>query len=246
MKRTKISFNIETVPVQLQQYLNGAAIYDSSCSENAETLFVHGTERMFLKISKKGSLERECTMTAFLNKHQLAPSVIAFVADETNDYLLTEAITGEDGIAAEHLANPGKLATVYGECLRMLHSIATTDCPYKGRTYELLEEEKAIGGELESLDRFGYSPVDNVVIHGDYCLPNIILDHFSFKSFIDLGSGGVGDRHYDLFWGLWTLNYNLKTDHYNDLFLDAYGRFDVKPEGITYFAQLEKPTRSAT
>jgi kanamycin kinase len=35
---------------------------------------------------------------------------------------------------------------------------------------------------------------------------------------------GVGDRHYDLFWGIWTLNYNLKTDKYKDIFLDAYGR----------------------
>jgi kanamycin kinase len=27
-----------------------------------------------------------------------------------------------------------------------------------------------------------------------------------------------------LFWGIWTLKYNLKTEKYKDTFLDAYGR----------------------
>ncbi len=36
--------------------------------------------------------------------------------------------------------------------------------------------------------------------------------------FIDLGNGGVGDRHIDLFWGAWTLFYNLKTDRHTERF----------------------------
>ena len=63
-----------------------------------------------------------------------------------------------------------------------------------------------------------------VLLHGDYCLPNVLLDKFKFSGFIDVGNGGVGDRHVDLFWGAWTLNYNLKTDKYRDRFFDAYGR----------------------
>ncbi|MFK5291701.1 aminoglycoside 3'-phosphotransferase, partial [Lactococcus lactis] len=35
---------------------------------------------------------------------------------------------------------------------------------------------------------------------------------------------GVGDRHIDLFWGAWTLNFNIGTDQYRDRFFDAYGR----------------------
>ncbi|KZK04807.1 putative aminoglycoside 3'-phosphotransferase (Kanamycin kinase) [Lactococcus cremoris] len=34
----------------------------------------------------------------------------------------------------------------------------------------------------------------------------------------------VGDRHIDLFWGTWTLNFNIGTDQYRDRFFDAYGR----------------------
>jgi len=71
-----------------------------------------------------------------------------------------------------------------------------------------------------------------VVLQGDYCLPNILLRDFRLEGFVDLGTGGVGDRHYDLFWGIWTLAYNLKTDRYKDVFLDAYGRQELDPERL--------------
>ena len=80
---------------------------------------------------------------------------------------------------------------------------------------------------------------NNVLLHGDYCLPNIMLDGFKFSGFIDVGNGGVGDRHVDLFWGAWTLNFNLKSDMYRDRFLDAYGRDAVDEEIIRLVSVIE-------
>jgi kanamycin kinase len=51
-----------------------------------------------------------------------------------------------------------------------------------------------------------------------------MLDDWSFSGFIDLGNSGASDRHIDLFWGAWSLWFNLKTDKYTDRFFDAYGR----------------------
>ena len=56
------------------------------------------------------------------------------------------------------------------------------------------------------------------------CLPNVMFEGRRFSGLIDLGNGGVGDRHIDLFWGAWSLFFNLKTDAYRERFLDAYGR----------------------
>ncbi|OBZ07579.1 hypothetical protein A8L34_25950 [Bacillus sp. FJAT-27264] len=81
MKRTEISFDIETVPAAIRQYLKGATLYDSSSSENAKTLFVSGNERAFLKISERDSLEREYKMTSFLHRHHVAPTAIAYESD---------------------------------------------------------------------------------------------------------------------------------------------------------------------
>ncbi|MEK8129478.1 aminoglycoside 3'-phosphotransferase [Paenibacillus filicis] len=242
MKRTEVFFDIETLPLAIRQYVNGATIYDSSCSEHAKTLFVSGAERAFLKISKRGSLEREYNMTKFLHKHNFAPKAIAYESELDYDYLFTEAVSGEDGTAGLHIENPSKLASVFGEYLRMLHSLPTEGCPYDNRTHELLHETQTKGIDLSMMKKYNYSAIDNVVIHGDYCLPNIIMDNFSFKGFIDLGYGGVGDRHYDIYWGIWTLHYNLKADRYRQLFLDAYGRSDIDEDGLNYFTKLIKLT----
>lgn len=79
----------------------------------------------------------------------------------------------------------------------------------------------------------------DVLIHGDYCLPNIMLDGWKFSKFIDLGNGGIGDRHVDLFWGAWTLNFNLGTDEYRDSFFDAYGRDAIDPLTIRVIEAAE-------
>ena len=78
-----------------------------------------------------------------------------------------------------------------------------------------------------------------VLLHGDYCLPNIILDNWKFSGFIDLDCAGVGDRHIDLFWGVWTLGFNLKTNQYRDRFLDAYGRDKIDEELLKVVAAAE-------
>ena len=79
----------------------------------------------------------------------------------------------------------------------------------------------------------------DTLLHGDYCLPNIILKDGIFSGFIDLGNGGLGDRHIDLFWGLWSLSFNLKTDKWTDRFLDAYGRDSIQPELLEAIGAFE-------
>ena len=79
----------------------------------------------------------------------------------------------------------------------------------------------------------------DTLLHGDYCLPNVMLDHWRFSGFIDLGNGGVGDRHVDIFWGAWTLNFNLGTDEYRARFYDAYGRDRVDTELLKIVAAAE-------
>lgn len=72
----------------------------------------------------------------------------------------------------------------------------------------------------------------DALIHGDYCLPNIMLDDWRLAGFIDLDHAGFSDRHVDIFWGIWTLQFNLHTDAYRDRFLDAYGRDRVDQDKL--------------
>ena len=78
-----------------------------------------------------------------------------------------------------------------------------------------------------------------VLIHGDYCLPNIILNNWRFSGFIDVGSGGISDRHIDVLWGIWTLAFNLGTTRWTDRFMDAYGRDLIDPDLLRCVAAME-------
>ena len=81
----------------------------------------------------------------------------------------------------------------------------------------------------------------DALIHGDMCLPNIFYDEaYRFTGFIDLGDAGPGDRHFDLYWAMWSLSYNLKTDQYNNLFMDAYGRDAFDPARFEVCAAISK------
>ena len=88
--------------------------------------------------------------------------------------------------------------------------------------------------------REGMSSLErNVLMHGDYCLPNIMLDDWKLSGFIDLINGGVGDRHIDVLWGIWTLKYNLGTGQYTDRFIDAYGQDAINKEKLRCIAAME-------
>jgi aminoglycoside phosphotransferase len=59
----------------------------------------------------------------------------------------------------------------------------------------------------------------NTLIHGDFCLPNILAIDNKIVGFIDLGDAGIGDPWRDYAWCIWSLEYNLKTKDYTPLLL---------------------------
>ena len=79
----------------------------------------------------------------------------------------------------------------------------------------------------------------DTLIHGDACLPNIMEENGAFRAFIDVSMGGIGDRHIDLYWALWSLQYNLNTDAYADVFLDRYGRENIREDMFKVIAAFE-------
>ncbi len=258
MKRTLISSLAIAVPKEFSRYLDGAPIYDSSCSPEARVYFIEKDGGYYLKTAAKGSLAREADMTAYFHKKGLSPSVLSYVNGEA-DWLLTARAEGEDATHAHFLSDPKRLCDVMAEALRALHEMDAEDCPVQNRMeeYLALADKNFETGNYDTShfpDSFGYRSAEEaravlnagrgllkneVLLHGDYCLPNIMLKDFRITSFIDVGNGGIGDRHVDLFWGAWTLWFNLKTDRYRDRFFDAYGRDLVNPDILRVIGAAE-------
>ena len=91
---------------------------------------------------------------------------------------------------------------------------------------------------MQVIDKYQHLLKDDTLIHGDYCLPNIILNNWKFSGFIDLGNGGIGDKHVDIFWGLWTLYYNLKTFDFTERFMQAYGKDKIDFDTLRLIAAI--------
>ena len=258
MVLTPIEVNIDGYPAEFRHFLSGAKLFDSSCSPEARVIFIDKGNGFFLKSAPKGSLAREAAMTRYFNSKGLSAEVLSYVSDEC-DRLLTKKIHGDDCTAAKYLEQPEQLAETLGERLSLLHRMDYSDCPVQNHTEQYLDKieynKRTDNYDKSSFpDSFGYASAEeawtivkshghllktNTLLHGDYCLPNVILDDWRFSGFIDLDNGGVGDRHIDVFWGAWTLWFNLKTDKYRQRFFDAYGRDKIDEEVLCVVAACE-------
>lgn len=176
--------------------------------------------------------------------------------------MLTEKVQGDDCVSDKYLEHPARLCDVLFQQLWTLHQLHYMDyagCPVENHTALYLKRavsnyRRGIYDSTLFPDNWGYSSAEEAynvlsekghmlsagtLLHGDFCLPNIILQDWKCGGFVDVGYGGVGDRHVDLFWALWTPQYNLKTDQYRQRFIDGYGRASVEEDLLRVVAAAE-------
>lgn len=232
MNRTPVS-SIPNLPESLQSFVREGQLFDSSCSREARVWFADHHGGLYIKNAPGGSLRTEADMNDFFFRRGLGPEVLAYLPGE-RDWMVTRAIPGEDCLNNEYLADPKRLSALLGELLRRLHETDPTGCPIGDRNEGYLTE-------LPQAAQYPDLLTSRVLLHGDYCLPNILLRDWAFSGFIDLGHGGIGDRHLDLYWGCWSILYNLKEDRWCSRFLDAYGRENVAVEKLSILHSLEFP-----
>ncbi len=227
MQRKPVCINLHDFPAPFHGLLEGAKLFDSSCSPEAKVWLIEGNAGFFLKSAPSGSLEKEAAMASFFYQKGLGPEVLRYVRED-RDWLLTRRVPGEDCLDPGHLEDPKWLCDTTAVLLRQLHETDPTGCPVT---------------DLNSTCYPGHPGLltSRVLVHGDYCLPNVMFHNWQFSGFIDVGHGGIGDRHIDLYWGCWSILYNLKEERWCSRFLDAYGREMVSVEKLSVIDSLEFP-----
>lgn len=254
MKKRKIDIDIHDFPTGLHPYLQSGEIYDSSSSPEAQTLYC--TRGFYIKIAPVGALAEEARLCKRFYSMGLGVEVMHYISED-RDYFVTRSALGED--LTHFLDNPKLLCEVLADALQTLHSQSADNIPVSSQFRSFLEltnrdfdrvsyddsmqigrfriESKEQAWEIIQNNKDKLKPT--TLIHGDACLPNILCHEGSFNTFIDLGQAGAGDRHMDLYWAIWSLEYNLKTDHYTDYFLDQYGRKNIDFELLKVITAFE-------
>ena len=222
MKKTEIKIQIEEYPKELHSLLQDATVYDSSSNPSMQVLY--SDLGYYIKIAEKGTLAKEAELARFFAQKGLGVEVVTYLSLE-KDYFVTRSAKGED--ALHYLDNPEKLCEALSEAMKYLHSQPVSDIP--------------VSVCLETYAAAGYENLlqKDTMIHGDFCLPNILFEDWKFSAFIDVGQAGAGDRHIDIYWVLWSLNFNLKTDRYTEYFLNLYGEEKIDRKILKLVAEVE-------
>jgi kanamycin kinase len=126
------------------------------------------------------------------------PKVAGFFHESGDDWLVTYEVPGVPMHHASLGWDPDRVAKTLGDILRGLHSTEAAGCP------------------------FGVGKRGNVLVHGDYCLPNVLVQDGKLSGLVDVGQSGLGGPEIDLAAGVWTLQYNFGKGHAR-AFLDVYG-----------------------
>ncbi|KAB7788402.1 aminoglycoside 3'-phosphotransferase [Bifidobacterium leontopitheci] len=260
MRRTPIDPATLPLPAAVRPYIADSGLFDSSSSPEARVYYSAKNGGYFIKTAAAGTLRHEARLTAYFHDKKLAAPVLHYGTDDNgHDWLVTARIPGEDCTAPRYLREPERLAVLLAHRLRALHELNFMGCPDRGRLGDYLataQRNHDVGHWDTSFytEIYGDTTVDaiyaivrdhgtalqaNALIHGDYCLPNVILDDWRFSGFVDLDCAGVSDRHVDVYWALWTLRFNLHTDAYRGLFVDAYGRDLIDEDRLRTVAAIE-------
>lgn len=243
MIKKKISLDFDSFPTEIKEYITGREVYDTSCRSGCSTYYLK--PGYYLKVGSKGTLIREAELTKLFYDLGFSPELMSFVS-VGKDYMLTREAEGEDML--EYLDKPELVCRILAESLRELHSRSSDKVPisaqissYRGLMSKSLPDDSScfMKKSFEFAQKNFHLLKTDDLIHGDACLPNLIVKDGMFSSFIDFDAAGAGDRHIDLWWALWSLSYNFGTDKYTDLFLDFYGRDRYDPETLRLVNALE-------
>jgi aminoglycoside phosphotransferase len=164
----------------------------------AGTVWRLGGESGAVYVKRAAALTSERDRLAWLAGRLPVPELVGFFHANGDDWLLTHELRGVPLYHASLGWDPARVARRLGEILVEIHSTDAAGCP------------------------FGDSAPGNVLIHGDYCLPNVLVEQGRLVGLVDVGRAGLGDPRDDLAAGLWTLHYNFGPG-YAPAFLDAYG-----------------------
>lgn len=254
MKKIKTKINIDSFPKEIRCLLTNATVYDSSCSSDAVVYYIDTS--YYLKIDDVHSLADEAALSKLFYTIGFGVEVIDYISTD-RDYLVIRSAVGDDLTHCLH--NPEKLCEILAESLRRLHAQSIDGIPLSSRYKRYIESVNGDynGGYYDESVLMGrymvqskqdawaimqenqHLLVPDTIIHGDACLPNIIQNNGRFSFFIDFNMAGVGDKHIDLYWAIWSLQYNLKSEAYTDLFLDMYGRDNFSEDMLRVIAAYE-------
>ncbi len=247
-------------------------IYDFSGYSGITTFLVisskTGESNLCIKISDvPHQLERSYVMLNLMSRYNLFPQVIKYISTN-KDYLITEAV--ESPMAVNAFDDFRSLSKFMGTALRSFHDIQWNEVPMtelemklitsKTESFliEALSHKKGLNFLAQYQNDFDYDAMkqylinhqadyisNEVIIHGDFNPRNVFACDGRLAAVVDLEDTCLGDRHYDIYFSMWTvalysgiLDNPVLIAECEKIFLDSYGREKIDQQRMEYCKRL--------
>ncbi|MBQ2667724.1 MAG: aminoglycoside 3'-phosphotransferase [Clostridia bacterium] len=223
-------------------------------------------EDMVLKIEPHSAkVDGAVEMMHWLTGRLPIPQVIEYAVENGLSYLLMTRIPGEMCCSPYYMAHSDEMVGLMAEGLRMLWDIDTAGCPRERTLQADLNAalQRIRNGRLspDELSECGFEtaeamacwleahpvPYEPVLSHGDYCLPNLLLQDGQISGYIDIGGIGIADRYSDIVdcWNSLKNNFGgvfggpVYPDFDPDILFEKLG-ITIDPEKFRYCRLIEK------
>jgi aminoglycoside phosphotransferase len=181
------------------------------------------------------------------------------ILDGDSEFLLMTEVAGATCCELVGTMPSHEITACLAEGLREIHGTAIDDCPFDQRIEMKLEGARAnlehslvdeddfdepwqgCGGQDVYQFLVDHRPEEDHLVfgHGDYCLPNVLVEGNEASGFVDLGGAGICDVYNDLAIASRSIVYNLGQG-FDELFFELYGVPVVNRELVGYYRAMDE------
>lgn len=207
----------------------------------------------------RADLAAEAARLRWLAGRLPVPRVHEFTETAAGAFLLLSAVPGRMAHDAAFAGDVPRVVRLLAAGLRTLHTLDMRDCPFDQslavalaaageRVRRRLVDESDFDDERQGrtahdlyAELLATRPTteDAVFTHGDYSLPNVLLDGEGIGGFIDWSRSGIADRHADLALAARSLAHNWGAEWVPLLFAE-YGIAPVDAAKVAYYQLLDE------
>ena len=259
----------QNLPIDLQSLISGKSYDLDNIGMSGSSILIF--EDMVLKIQPEDDETRsEAVMMKWLEGRLPVPKVLYHTVENGVNYLLMSRMPGMMSCEESILENQEMVTELLAEGLKKLWAVDITDCPMRWDLPVKLAAAKrnVENGEIdvddvepETFGEGGFKdpqellewltnnqpPLEPVLSHGDFCLPNIFVKDGEVAGYIDLGKTGIADKWQDIALCYRSLKHNYDGDYGSEKRTDfkenlLFEKLGIEPdwEKIRYYILMDE------
>ena len=205
------------------------------------------------------NLQHESKILSWLKDKLPVPDVISYSFNKKREFLLLSEIQGKPSHFFGKENQKSRIITLLAQGLVLIHSLDITDCPFDN---SLTKQMATVRNRIKSglINEQEFAPIrkgrttnslfeellatkpqsENLVFsHGDYCLPNILIDNNGISGFIDFGLAGISDKYMDIGICVRSIIYNFG-EEWVPFFLKEYGLNVIDTDKIAFYQLMDE------